>query len=461
MKVLLINPMSTTHYQVPPLGLGYLATALEKHGHEPFIIDGQRAKTSMTDLRKAIIELKPALVGVQAFSYDMLTAAKIITMVKRLNPTITTVIGGAHSSGVGKAIFFSLPELDFSFRGEAETGLSYLADFLSESGDRLDLAHIPGLMWRTEGTIQENPQAFPENLDALGFPRWDLIDPRTYPRIPQGGFYRQAPIAPIITSRGCPFPCTFCAGKTLTGRKLRMRSIEHLMAEIELLVNHFQVRELHIVDDTFTSHKKRVHSFCEALLQKDWNLSFTMPNGVRLDTLDREVLKAMKKAGCYALIVGIESGSQNILDDMKKGITLAEITEKIHLINDMGMSVRGFFIIGYPTETFEDFQKTIRFALSLPLSGAHFSSFLPLPGSEITEQLLAEGILKNIPYESLFYSLIPLPPPGMTQKQVKKWIRKAYLRFYLRPTQMGLILKEIHSLKLLQALVRRFWDYAF
>lgn len=461
MKILFINPISNTHYKVPPIGLGYLATAVSQK-HDVEIFDCQRRPTTHDDIGRKIRSFSPDITGIQAFSYDMPQVLKIVSLSRKIRKKSTVIVGGAHSSGVGKQILDHHRDIDYAFKGEAERGFSQLLSLLESGGGNLhSLESIPGLIWRQGDETRENPQDFPRDLDALGFPRWDLMDPRTYPLEPQGVFYRQAPIAPILTSRGCPFPCSFCAGKTLTGRKLRMRSIGHIMSEIDLLVQDYGVRELHIVDDTFTSDKKRVTEFCEELLRRDYKLTFTMPNGVRLDTLDKEMLALMKRAGCYALIVGIESGSQKILDHMRKGIRKELIEEKVLLIKSVGLAVRGFFIIGYPAETEKDIRDTIEFAKKLPLNGAHFSSFLPLPGTAITEQLLKEGEITEIPYNDLFYSKIPYCPKGMTKKTVKNLIRHAYLSFYLRPGVLWRMMAEIRTWRHLQQLIHRFFDYAF
>lgn len=464
MRILFINPPSNTHYRVPPLGLGYCSSAVAGHGHVGHLLDFQRERTTFVDLARVMTRFRPHVIGVQSFSCDIAAAVRVMTFCRYLNPDVTIILGGAHASGLGEQVLTEVPDCDFAYRGEAEEGLPRLLDLFDAQNITAEtLANVPGLLWRDVahgGRPMSNGQSFPSPLDELAIPDWKLMDPRLYPLVPQGVFYRQAPIAPILTSRGCPYRCTFCAGPIMTGHKLRLRSVEGIMEEVSLLVRNYGVRELHIVDDTFTSSKQRVMAFCEALRRSFPTMSFTMPNGVRLDTLDREMLQAMKVAGCHSLIVGIESGSQRILDDMHKGTTCEEIREKITLIHEIGLSVRGFFIIGYPTETKEDIEKTIAFATALPLEGAHFSSFLPLPGTEITRQLLHDGELSAITYSRLFYSKIPYHPPAVSHADIGKLIRRAYLAFYLRPAIMVKLIGQIRSPRHLLEIVRRFFDYA-
>lgn len=457
MKILLVVPMSNTDYIVPPLGLGYLATALRKEKFEIQILDCIKRKISFEKFKVIIKEGDFNVVGIQTFSCDLFIVQRLIDIVKGVNPSILTIVGGAHPSGVGTKIFDDLRNLDFGFKGEAEIGLPLL---LKKIGDS-KLENIPGLIWKSGSHRICNSSLFVEDLDSFGFPSWDLINPQTYQHAPQGVFLRTPPVTPISTSRGCPFECTYCAGKTITGAKIRKHSMEYIMEEIELLYHHYGIRELHIVDDTFTQFRDRVVSFCNLLLEKNLKISFTFPNGVRLDTLDGELLSLMKKAGCYSMIVGIESGSQRILDHMKKRLKLEKIEEKISLIHKAGIEVRGFFILGYPTETKNDILATIKFAKKLKLTAVHFSNFLPLPGTEIAEELLKDGKIEKIDWSKLFYSKVPFSPSGISINELKKFQRKAYLTFYLRPIVLIRLFSQIKSFHHFWSIIKRFKNYLF
>ncbi len=163
---------------------------------------------------------------------------------------------------------------------------------------------------------------------------------------PHGAFFKQYPVAPIITSRGCPFHCTFCGGHIISGRKIRQRSIKNVMSEIELLYRDYGVREIHIEDDNFTFRKDYVLEFCNHMRSKFPNLTWTCPNGVRIDTLDEEMVEAMRSSGCYALSIGIESGSDKILKLMKKSLNIQKIAEKIEMLKKFDIDINAFFIPG-------------------------------------------------------------------------------------------------------------------
>ena len=250
-------------------------------------------------------------------------------------------------------------------------------------------------MWRDEsGNIVVNKQQHIENLDSLEMPAWNLMGLNSYPKIPPTLLFKKQPFAPISVTRGCPFSCTFCAAH-IHGRKIRSRSIDNVLMEIDLLYRDYGIREFYIVDDNFTADKAMVKKFCSEIINRKYDIAFCNPNGVRLDTLDMEMLTLMKKAGWYYLSVGIESGSQPVLDHMKKRINITLVREKVSIIRKAGLEVYGFFIVGYPTETLEDIKKTVNLALELDLIGANFSCFHPLPGTAIFEMLVQNGKIKR------------------------------------------------------------------
>ena len=234
-----------------------------------------------------------------------------------------------------------------------------------------------------------------------------------------------------------------------------------VLREMELLYHEYGVREFHIIDDMFNFTKQRVLDFCRGIRERGWEISYTFPNGLRLNHLDLETLRSMKDTGAYAFNVGIESGSQRILDLMKKNLTLELIEEKVNLIVAAGLEPCGFFIIGFPGETRAEINATIRFARQLKLKRAHFSNFLPLPGTEMTRQLLDNREIAKPAWEELFYARVPYSPVGISRRQLKALQRKAYLWFHLRPRVLWGILREIKSVNHLKLTLKRIWDYLF
>jgi radical SAM superfamily enzyme YgiQ (UPF0313 family) len=283
------------------------------------------------------------------------------------------------------------------------------------------------------------------------------MDPRTYPEAPHGAFFKSFPTAPIICTRGCPFACTFCSGKSITTPKVRLRSCRNILAEIELLKETYGVKDFLIEDENFTAHKPLVREFCQGILDRRLEIHWTCPSGVRLDTLDEELLALMEQSGCYSLSLGVEFGTQRILDLTNKKLSLGVIRHRIDLIKKTRIKTTGFFLFGIPGETKAEIKETIRFARSLPLDRAQFNNFMPLPGSQIYAELRQTGYAA-MGYDHFYVHDVAYVPDGLTRRELKNLQRLAYLEFYLRPKILINVLKEIISLKHAYRLLRRFMD---
>lgn len=460
MKILLVRPISDTYIITPPIGLGYLATALRKAGYDPEILDCTRVKLGFKDFEDAVRKKKPDVVGFQVWSCDAENVKKCLRIVKSVDPKIVTIIGGAHPSGVREESLDFFKDADYGFKGEGEIGLPKLINRLS--GDKkISLEEIPGLIWRNGLAVRTNPPIFVDDLDGLGFPAWDLIDPNTYPKAPHQGFAMAFPSAPIFTTRGCPFSCTFCATHTITGKKLRYRSINNVIEEIKTLRYKYNVKEIHIEDDNFTMNKNFVKEFCQKLLSEKLDIFWYCSSGVRLDSLDEEILLLMKRAKCYTLTIAIESGNQRVLDLMKKDLTLVEIRKRVLSMNKAGFQPTGLFIIGFPGETKDEMRQTLDFAMSLNLKRAQFAIFHPLPGSRIFDELKSRGELKTVDWEKLKPSEAAYAGEELRPGDLKRFQRMAFLKFHLRPRILYYQLKEIRSLGNLFYLIRRITDMLF
>lgn len=463
MKIFLVRPIVSNFKRlnaVPPIGLGYLSSALKKAGFETKIIDCVAKNYTFKEFSKIVENESPAILGFQTFSQDVDVVNKCIDIVKKINPTVITIVGGPHSSGVRQKIYNHIPEVDFAFQGEGEVGLVQLSKIIREKKylnliSSNELASVPGLIWRKNGHIYANPPIFVKNLDELGFPDWELMDPSTYPHAPQGIIFKSLPVAPIIATRGCPFQCTFCAGHTISGRAIRRRSIENIISEIRMLNNHYNVKEIHILDDNFTFDKDYVRNFCLSLLKNNLKINWCCPNGLRLDSLTEDIVHLMMRSGCYYISVGIESGVDRILKAMHKRLTTKQIRQQVLMIKKSGMDVNGFFIIGYPGETEADICKTIDFAKSLPLTRAAFYNFLPLPGSEIYKTLTEKDELKEINYNDFFQGDVPYVTQGFSRSQLKCLQRRAFREFYLRPATFFSLIAKIRSFNQLLYILKR------
>jgi radical SAM superfamily enzyme YgiQ (UPF0313 family) len=457
-RILFVLPINRSYVIMPPIGLGYLASVARETDYEPDILDCLKGNLSYEDFEEYIVENPADIYGISMMTYDFNSAKKHIRIIRKHFPQAVIVLGGSHPSGDYENILKDFPEADFAFRGEAELGFKLFLDELRKEETERHYSKIPNLIWRDDGEITVGPWRVVEDLDSISFPAWDLIDPRTYPEAPHGGFAKNFPVAPITITRGCPFKCTFCSGKTVTGSTVRKRSIGNAIDEIRLLVSDYGVREIHIEDENFTMHKALVIEFCIGLIEERLNVSWTCPSGVRIDTLDSEMLGMMKKSGCYSLAVGIEFGTDRIHALTKKRLTLDVIERQLDLLSRFDIRTTGFFMMGIPGETREDMLETIKFAKKVKIDRAQFNNFMPLPGSEIYNELRSRGELDSIDPDHFFVHDVGYVPQGMKKSDIKNLQRRAYLEFYLRPRIIYGLLKDIKTPRHSYLLMKRFLD---
>ena len=464
MKILLVQPVKEKKHVLnlmPHLGLGYLATSLRKK-FSVQILDCVKENFNFDDFSTFVKKSQPDVVGFTMFSCDSESVKQCIDIVKHINPNIVTVVGGPHPSGDPCGTLEYLPETDFAFKGEAETSFPLLIDLLRNGNntDEKTFSTIPGLIWEKDNTIVCNSPKFSDDMDSLGFPSWDLIMPHTYKGVPNGVFLKQSPFAPIITTRGCPYACTFCAGHNVTGKKIRKRTVEHIIEEIKMLHLKYGIREIHIEDDNFTFDNDFAKKVCEEIIRLNYPLTFSCPNGVRLDRVDRELLELMKRAGWYIIFVGIESGSDRILKHMKKSLKKEQIREKVSLIREVGLEASGYFILGYPEETKDDIYETIQFSRSLDLNWAQFATFIPIPGSEIMNSKQFQMLNETTNLRNYFNTDVPYSPLGISKEELKKLQKKAFFYFYIRPKVIWQLIKKIRRDNF-RLIARRCFAYLF
>lgn len=458
MKILLIKPASSSDQVQPPLGLGYLAAACRKKD-DVAIIDCIKERMNIDRLADIFRSLNPDIVGFQCYTFDLKFVRKALEECKKIKKGIVTLAGGPHPSAAPEETFEYFDKyLDFIFSGEAEHGLPLLLDKLA--GRRsVDFREIPGLAWREGGSIQINAQSFINDLDALGMPAWDLISPEKYPESQHGAFFKKFPIAPIMVTRGCPFPCTFCAGNIISGKKIRKHSVDFMLKQIKYLYDSHGIREFNIVDDNFTFDRVYVKKFLSELIDLNLDISWATPNGVRIDTLDEELLELMKRSGLYLVSIGIESGSDRVLGLMKKNLTVRRIKDNINMVHRSGIDLAGFFILGFPGETREDIEKTIKFSLDLGLVRANYNTYLPYPGTRSYEELVSSEKLKKIEWDKLNLLSSPYTPEGLPFRRLKWLQRSAFFRFYLRPKIIFKNIRDIKSLRHFIFLLRLFFNW--
>lgn len=376
MKVALVRPRYHTHLITPPLGLGYLASALRRAGHAPSLIDGLALGLSPEDLTRRCAG--HPLVGIGCMSDHVPEVSELARLLKARGHTV--VIGGPHATALpGDTL--ARTGADFAVVGEGEVSLPALVDALEAGAPPA----LPGVFVLGQG--MSAPRTLVGELDSLPFPDWEAMHPRRYAIAPHGAFVKRFPVAPMMSTRGCPCACSFCASPRLWEGRIRFRSPENVLDEIALLVRRFGVREIHFEDDNLTLRRSHAEAICEGLLSRGLDVCWSCPNGVRADTLDVGLLRLMRRAGCYALAFGVESGDQAILDGVGKGAKLEVVERAIALAGEAGFQTQGFFIFGLPGETAESIARTVEFARRSRLDRAQFLLLDVLPGSRLWEDL--------------------------------------------------------------------------
>ncbi|HCX27733.1 MAG TPA: hypothetical protein DHI91_01165, partial [Candidatus Portnoybacteria bacterium] len=361
MKIGLLRPNYKTHLITPPLGLGYISSYLKSRGWQTKIVDGLNLVLTNDELVSRCSDCD--VIGITCLSDFYLETIDLSKKFKKKNKIV--VLGGVHPSVLPQQ---SLADsgADCVIVGEGEITFDLLLQQLAKN----EKPEIPGLFFL--GQKDFRPRELIADLDSLPFPDWEQLNPTTYQKAPHGALIKNFPVAPIVTSRGCPYSCKFCASPAFWGQKLRLRSPENVIQEIEYLVNNFGVKEIHFEDDNLTLNRDHIVAICQLILKKKIKISWATPNGIRADRVDEEILKLMKQAGCYYVVFGIESGNQEILENINKRETLADIKKAVESAHRLGIMTQGFFILGLPGETEETIKNTIKYAKSLPLDRAQF-----------------------------------------------------------------------------------------
>lgn len=442
MKVLLIRPDPGVagDASLPPIGLGYLASSVRRAGVEPEIWDLTLGRETRRAFRRRVEQgLDGDVVGIQVYSRDVLAVKRLHdSLLPACTDRTVVALGGPHASVAPEHALRYFSRADMVFIGEAETSFGETVRQVRERGAvrKEDLSNVA---WLANGELRATPRTFAEDLDELGHPAWDLIPPPRYHPETLSALAVRLPVAVLMAGRGCPFHCTFCSARSLDGHRPRKHSVAHLLQDIRLFHERYGVREIKLMDDNFTTNKRYVLEFCDRVQALGYALQFSMPCGLHVNTLDDEVLDALKRIRMYNVAVALESGSQRIVDAMKKNIDLEAAVARIRHIASRGFPVTCYFMIGYRGETAADIRKTIRVALALPLVRAHFNAFCPFPGTEVFEELKREGKLQDIPwhlqhFEAVNYSFAE----GLSRKALTRWRIWALTRFYILRPRNGL-----------------------
>ena len=468
MKVMIINsPLSAEEQYggsslesvqnfVQPLGIAYLAAVLEKSRFDVKLIDASIQNLRPRDIAQIVERENPQLVGISSVTISFYNAEETARAIREKNGNIYIVIGGPHVStdpegSIRKDLF------DLGVVAEGEYTLLEIARELRDKGKINHPEKIKGIVYKRKNKVYFTEQRpYIEDLDVLPMPARYLLPPlKEYKATPASSRYN--PVGTIITSRGCPNKCVFCDRK-IFGNRPRLHSVKRVVDEIEMLVEKYGAREIKVWDDTFTFNQKRVIEICKEILKRRIKVHWLCLT--RVNNVGEELYFWMKKAGCWQVLFGLESGDPGILKDMKKGITLEQSIKAVSLAKKAGLNVRGTFVLGMPNETKETLKRTLDFALSLPLDSANFYVLAPYQGTEIFELLKEQG---KILHENLFYyqemidaekGRLPFVPDALTEEYLKNFVAQAHKEFYLRPSYL---LKQALSIRNFTQ-IKGYWD---
>lgn len=421
-----------------PLGIYYLAAVLLRDGEEPEVMDAEAMKLVHEDLVKKLRQAPPALIGITSTTVAFRNARSLAELLRRELPGVPIVIGGPHMTALPEPTMRT-GAFDYGIVREGEEAFSELVRLLLHGhGSAADIANL----WQATNAVVTPPSrvAYISDIDTIPFPARQLCGDIAMYRPPVGAFRRE-PVMSLITSRGCPYQCTFCDNNTF-GRKTRFFSAEYVVREIEEVFVRYGAREIAFLDDTFVLDKKRLHRIFELLEKKNIEVPWTCMT--RANNLDFETLKFMADKGCWQLRVGVESGNQNVLDFIKKGITLEQVRNVAAWCEELKIQTTGFFMIGHHIDTPETIQQTIEFALSLPFTDVTATINTPMPGTESYETARLYGTYDESDWTSLNYWTPVFVPKGLTRELMLEKQSELYRRFYMRP---GVLLRQLRKIR--------------
>ena len=418
MKVLLINPPQTFYpgSEQPagnlPIGLMYIAAVLKKAGYPVEILDAFMADCAFQENGETInvgipfdqikqeIELrKPDILGIAGpFTCQIANALKISDLAKKVNQKILTVVGGPHVTLVPKEFLEEATDVDVAVIGEGEYAMLEIVEVLL--GKR-QFSQVLGIAYRQNGEVTVNPTSpFMQQLDDLPYPAYDLVEMERYLKPNKIGYrsFQDRAIS-MITSRGCPFNCCFCAVHLHMGQKFRAHSAQYVLDHIQFVVDKFKVKNIFFEDDNLTLDIKRFEAICDGIVERKIKIGWETPNGIRADCLNLDLLKKMKKSGANSIFIGVESGDQQILDNVIcKSLDLNRVVQFAKDAKQIGLKTGAFYIIGFPGETKRNMQRTVDFALGLKRDydvGMHLFMATPSYGTRLFKDCKAKGYIEQ------------------------------------------------------------------
>jgi magnesium-protoporphyrin IX monomethyl ester (oxidative) cyclase len=454
-KILLVfPPASIFRFNIkgasPPLGIGYIAAYLRERGYEVHLLDAIaegfenekregpgtfRYGLSFQEIEDRIRLLRPDVVGISSmFSIQAHNAEEVARTAKRVDPRINTVMGGVHPTLFPRETL-ETPHVDFLVLGQGEETMLGLLEVLE---GRRAPESLKGFGYRANGDIRIHEDHQPIlDLDALPMPARDLLPMEKYFRInmPHGGVVWRKPVTTLVSSRGCTLACGFCNASVFWRNRIHYRSPENVVDEIQMLIDTYGIRELHFEDDNLLLSRKRALELFDRMAERRWDLVWNAPNGLAPWKLDDALIEAMRRSGCYEVPLAIESGSQEILDRViGKPVRLDRMPGVVRKIQEEGMFAHSFLIVGFPGETKEQTEMTLRLPRQLGVDDTTFAMFVPLPRTRLREEAIRQGLLdpEHCGYKDFHMHATLMRTNTYSAEELMRMVARVNIRMKLR-----------------------------
>lgn len=411
---------------VPPLGLASIAAYLGREGINADIVDCYARPDSDHLIRDYLLTVKPSFIGLSCTTSSFLDGIRIAALARSLLPDIKIVFGGPHVSALKDKILEKFTVIDFVVVGEGEQTLTELIEKGNEE------AHsVQGLVYRdANGEICfTGYRSKAIDLDTLPFPAYEKLAgyPDVYKLLIFN--YPKAPNSSCISSRGCPYSCSYC-DRSVFRRSFRYNSAEYMYEHLRYLKKHFGICHVIFYDDQFTFNRQRIEDFTRMLLDRPLGMTFNCV--VRAEHIDLELLRRLKASGCWMISLGIETGDEDLLAQHRRNVNLNLLAEKIRLIKKVGIRTKGLLMIGLPGETEDSIKKTMKYVFSLPIDDINLAKFTPFPGSPVYENIHKLGEF-NEDWEKMDCMHFQFIPNGMTKERLEELFQMFYKTHFLRP----------------------------
>ena len=429
-----------------PLALAYLAASLELYKYPVKILDCPALRLEIEDIIQELKKGNYSLIGLTMLTPMYSVVRGMTRAIKEAQPQVKIVVGGAHVTALPGETLKGVESIDYIAIGEGENTIVELSQALE---GKKEISGVAGLAYREKDkVVLTQPREFEKNLDRFPPPARHLLPMEKYKSTAstvQGSSF----CATLIVARGCPFNCSFCSHPF--GRTFRHHSVGRIIQEMESLIKDYNVSEFNIEADTLNVDRGFVLSLCREIVRKGLNRKIRWTCANRMDTVDEELLKIMKQAGCWQISYGVESGVQRLLDLINKREKLEDMEKIFALTKKVGITIRGFFMLGLPTETYQESLQTIKFAKKLDPLWAQFTITVPYPGTPMFDALKKKGEIRSFNWDHYntwggwTENEVAYLPPGRTLAELKATQKKAVASFYLRPKVILKFISTINS----------------